>query len=165
MRITKKIIVVTISIIGILLFSIWFSSAIGWYGYEKWKYRRSTFGNKDESIARKVFVKNLNYMSNTKLDSFDIYIEKGFKYGYHSSEDTRMLENDEMPFQVTFTDRVGLNNISYYIINKKAYDSITATTIYSKKPFLEDTLLIGIDRFNSMKQEWDSIGYIKVYNK
>lgn len=138
------------------------NSFFGWYGYEKWKYRRSTIGDKKESVNRKVFIRDLQYFSNIKLENFQIYIEKGFKYGYFSEDDTRLIKESKFPFQVSFTESVGLNNINYYVVNKKKYDSIDGTTIFLKKEYLKDTIIVGIDKFTN---KWDSIGYIKVWDK
>ena len=158
--------------IGFIYFILWFSSSFfGWYGYEKWKYRRCTYGNRDESIERKVFIKDLGVISNIKLDSFNIYIERGFKYGYHSSEKTRFEINGSFPFQISFTDRTNSNNTVYYITQyKKSENDSIAETLYLKKPFIKDTLIIGIETCKVISEEpyeieWDSIGYIKVFEK
>jgi hypothetical protein len=105
------------SILGLVYFLFWFSTAyFGWYGYEKWKYRQSTWGNKKESIERKVFIKDLEYTSNLKLDSFNIFIEKGFKFGYHSASDTRIKVDGNFPYQISHTERTNSNNTVYYFI-------------------------------------------------
>lgn len=162
-KINRKGFIIIISlVVFICIILIYLSSAIGWYGYEKWKHRRSSFGNKTESIQRKVFVKELQYSSNVKLDSFNIYVEKGFKYGYHNENDTRLIEKGNFPYQISFTETVGLNIINYYVLNKEKYDSISGTTIYLKNKYLSDTLLIGINKYTT---KWDSIGYIKVWDK
>lgn len=134
----------------------------GWYGYEKWKVRRSTFGNKKESIGRGVFVNDLQFKSSIPIDNFNVYVEKGFRYGYTSSNNTRIIE-DTWPFQVSFTTKKEINNVNYYIINANKFGSIDNLNIYLKQAKLNDTLLIGIDKWNLNK--WDSIGYIKVWDK
>lgn len=151
-----------IFIIGIIICSLFFYiSTIGWWGYEKWKYRRSTSGNKTESVNRQVFVRNLKYLSNIELDSFNIYLEKGFRYGYLSSDNTRLINDSSFPFQIVFTENIGVNNINFYIINNKKADSLDDVTIYLRQDKLKDTLLIGIDKYTT---KWDSIGYIKVWD-
>lgn len=153
-----------VSIFGVIIVCvvIYFLSTIGWWGYEKWKYRRTTFGNKTESVERKVFVKDLEYFSSIKLENFSVYIEKGFKYGYLGDYQTRLLENDKYPYQITFIDKMGLNNISFYIINKEKFKLLSSSSITLKDAYLRDTLLIGIDKYT---KQWDSIGYIKVWDK
>ena len=69
------------------------SPFVGWYGYKKWRYQTNTISI-DESKSRKVFVKELNFGISgfgDTVDNFHAYIEKGFRYGYHSSEVTRLL--------------------------------------------------------------------------
>jgi hypothetical protein len=162
MKSKNKIILMIVSFVIVALIIITMvNSYFGWYGYEKWKERRATYGNKAEAIERNIFVKDLQFLSSNNTDStFNVYIEKGFKYGYHNSESTRMLENDSYPFQITFTDKVGLNYINYYIINKEIFDSVGTTVAYLKKPVFQDTLLIGIHQYT---KQWDSIGFIKVW--
>lgn len=150
---------VIIIYVGYIALNVFFG---GWYGYEKWKPRRSTFGNKNEAIERKVFVKDLNYKSSVQVDSFSVFIEKGFRYGFTSSSVTRLVE-DGWPYQVSFIEKKGKNDINYYIINGKDFGSIDNLNLYLKKPYLKDTLFIGINKCHLNK--WDSIGYIKVWDK
>nr|WP_294931129.1 hypothetical protein [uncultured Flavobacterium sp.] len=151
-------------ILGVICFGYFALNLIfgGWYGYEKWKPRRSTFGNKKEAIERNVFVKDLQFKSSIPIDSFNVYIEKGFRYGYTSSNNTRIIE-DNWPFQVSFTTQKGINNVNFYIINANKFGSIDNLNVYIKQAKLNDTLLIGINKWNLSK--WDSIGYIKVWDK
>lgn len=159
-----KIVFVVLLIITILYFGMMLvNSYFGWYGYEKWKYRRVTFGNKIESIERKVFIKDLEYYSSIDLDSFPIYIEKGYKYGYHSSRDTRLLTDSKYPYQISYKFLDSTKIISYEIMNKNRYDSIDNVTVFLKKPYFSDTLKMGIYKYSSKK--WDSIGYLKVWDK
>ena len=101
--------ILILAILSLLI--LFLSSAIGWYGYSKWKYRRSSDGNKNESISRKVFIRDLEYSSSVKLDTFNIYIEKGYKYGYHSYNETRLLKNDMFPYQICYNIKIDTNNI------------------------------------------------------
>lgn len=159
-----KIVFVLVIIISMLCFGMGLvNSYFGWYGYEKWKYRRSTFGNKTESIERKVFIKELEFHSSIDLDSFHIYIEKGYKFGHHSSRDTRLVTDSKYPFQVSYEFRDKTKLISYEISNKNTYDSIDNITIFLRKPYMKDTLKMGIYKYSSKK--WDSIGYLKVWDK
>ena len=138
------------------------SSDIGWYGYDKWKYRRNTYGDKIESIKRNVFVKDLQYSKSIDTCHFEVFIEKGYRFGKHSSNDTKFVDHTKYPYQISFTNAVGKNNISYYIINNEILDSVGQVTGFLKKPYIKDTLLIGIQKYN---KSWDSIGYIKVWDR
>jgi hypothetical protein len=159
----KYIIIITI-IIAVIFFIIHLSSAIGWYGYDKWKYRKSTFGDKIESIQRKVFIKDLEYSSSIDLDSFNIYIEKGFRYGYNSSKDTRLSKKDIFPYQICYNIKMDTSNIygfdDDFKINK--FDSIPSI-YFLREPKLEKPFIIKINKLQNKK--WDSIGYIKVWDK
>ena len=157
----KKIKIVLMVCLSILLLTSCISHYIGYNGYQKYKYRRSTFGNRAESVGRKVFVKDLQYSSNVQLDSFDIFIEKGYKWGHYKYEDTNLVKGSKFPFQVSYTQSTGLNYLNYYVINKSKFDSIDNMAIYLQNEDLKDTLIIGIQKFN---KKWDSIGYIKVWN-
>lgn len=156
----NKLLVIFI-IIGCVMLSIgYLSSAFGWYGYKKWEYRRTTFGNESEAKEREVFIKELQYTSSVPIKNFEVYIERGFKYGYHSSKETRLVQG-KYPYQVSFPNSQGKNYINFYVINSKKIDSADKTTVFLKNPQLKDTLLIGINKYS---QQWDSIGYIKVWD-
>jgi hypothetical protein len=141
----------------------YFLSTIGWWGYEKWKPRRSTFGNIKESVDRKVFIRKMNYTSSLELKNFNVYIERGFRYGYFSSEQTRLLKNDKFPFQLCYNqiEIDTINNYSFESNINTPYDSISV--LFLKNPKLEKEYVIKISKLVSKK--WDSIGYIKVWDK
>ena len=162
MKKAKIIFIVLVILMLIIFISHFLSPLVGWYGYEQYKYRRLTYGNRKESVERKVFVKSLSHSSSIDTIPFEIYIEKGYKYGYNNSKSTRFVTDSKFPFQISFTDEIGKNNISYYLINKEEYDSIDEMNIYLKEPLLKDTLLVGIQKYTN---KWDSIGYIKVWDK
>lgn len=166
MRLIKfKYLIIIALVITVIYFIIYLSSsAVGWYGYDKWKYRRSTLGNKVESIQRKVFIKDLKYSSNIDLDSFNIYIEKGFRYGYNSSQVTRLLKKDKFPYQICYnikTDTINIYEFDDNFISNK-YDSIPSV-YFLQGPKLEDPFTIKISRLQNKK--WDSIGYITIWDK
>ncbi|WP_140487100.1 hypothetical protein [Flavobacterium sp. GSA192] len=148
-----------ITIFSLLFF---FSNTVGWYGYEKWKDRRSTFGNKNEAIERGVFVKDLNYFSSIKLKEFNVYIERGYRYGYFNEKDTRIIKKDKYPYQLCFNLIDTINNYNYDYVNYIDFDTIDLN-LYLKKAILEKTLYLKIQEFKNNK--WDSIGYIKVWDK
>jgi hypothetical protein len=123
------------------------SSFVGWYGYKKWRYRTSTI-SVDESKSRKVFVKELNFRISgfgDTVDNFHAYIEKGFRYGYHSSEVTRLLTNSKYPYQLSFNFHPR-PNITVFIKsdNLVKFDSSNSSWGYLKYPFLKDTIELEI---------------------
>lgn len=144
----------------------------GYHGYEKEKHRRNTWGDIEASKTRKAFVKKLHYTpyltSDTiNVDSLNIFIEKGFKYGFFSAGKTNFeLGKTNYPFQISHTERANHNLVVYYFANLKKGDSIGEhRIIYLKTPKIKDTLLMTVEswRLEEGKAKWDSIGYIKVY--
>lgn len=161
MRKAYKSMLIAIIIFSTVYLSLgYLSSYIGWYGYKKWKYRVATTSIED-SKKRGVFVKELKF----SVDSFsgpigDLqpYIEKGFKYGLHSSEKTVPLTGSNYPYQLSFnfnsSAKMGL------LIKEselKKFDSFDMTNGYLKNPELKDTIIIDIAGENIHS------GVIKVY--
>ncbi len=155
-------------LIGIVLFSILlyyafgiFSSSVGWYGYQKWKYRGGTT-TIIESKQRKVFVKKLEYKivdsANLKGFYFKPYIEKGFRYGYHSMEETRIDQYTKYPYNLSY-ERSKNNSISLDIFpeDMKKIDSCEVVWGYLKQPYLQDTIRFKINGAGNEK------GIIKVW--
>jgi hypothetical protein len=145
----------------------------GYHGYGKEKMRRNSDGNRNESTYRKVFIKDLDTKSNMNLDSFNIFIEKGYKYGYFSANETNFLtEETKYPYQISHTDRTHNNEIVYFFIEQREIDSIGYhLDTYLTESILKDTLEMQINKFRMTKENginkavWDSIGFIKVYEK
>lgn len=147
----------------VLLFASCISSYVGYNGYEKWKYRRSTFGNKEQYVNRKVFIKSLEYSSNIVLNSFEVYIEKGFRYGYNGNHETVVLENDKYPFQVCYNISIDKSNVYKYDNSsfKTKIDSLSSV-YFLEKPYLDTPFVVKISKL--VNNQWDSIGYIKVWD-
>lgn len=80
MKKLKPILTILGIAIGVYFIFGFVSSFFGWYGYEKWKYRRATRGDLMESKKRNVFIKDLEFELVPKTDSleFSAFIEKGF---------------------------------------------------------------------------------------
>ncbi len=131
----------------------------GWWGYEKWKYRRTTFGNRSESLSRGVFICDASYKSNITLENFNVYIEKGFKYGYLGENNTRILLNDSFPYQLTFP--LETKNLHFYVLDSARYKTEIRRFIYLPHEHFKDTITLGINRYTN---KWDSIGYVKVWD-
>lgn len=162
-----KILLWTVLIIVLLL--IYFYSS--WFGYKKWQYRRDTRGNKEESIERGVFVKDLVckefFEKEISIKKFKAYIERGYKYGYFSENTTRVLDGFNFPYQIP-VDQLDISNDIYFSIDynrsKGLIDNNNLITshfvIYLKEPTFKDTLFVDII-YNNI----DTIGIIKVFDK
>lgn len=159
----KKLYILIVLFIIIVIFIVnFFSSIFGWYGYEKWKYRRDTYGDIQESKSRNVFIKELDFISNhDNIKGFKVYIEKGYWYGKKNMNQT-MFNFSNYPYQVSFN---GIGENRYLrISNINKFDSITneqfqRPNIYLAKPKLNDTIILSIMSFKTR----DSVGYIKVW--
>lgn len=138
------------SIVGLAVFTIllgYLSSIVGWYGYKKWEYRVSSL-NVEESKKRNVFVRKLNYKILTPeitIPDFNPFIEKGFKYGKHSSSQTVLIENSDYPYQLSFNYRP-TKELTILIKNSnlKKFDSSDGSWGYLKKSYLKDTIFLNI---------------------
>lgn len=147
----KKVLIIFFSVILILVvgyFALGYvSSFVGWYGYKKWQFRVAT-SNMEESKKRGVFIKELQFQVDSfsgKILDFKPYIEKGFKYGLHSSEETVPLFNSNYPYQLSInfhpSERIGI------LIKEgelKKFDSSSSTRGYLKYPDLKDTIIMEI---------------------
>lgn len=145
MKSSIKIFLVILIISGIVFSMIDFLGDVA-YG-DKWKYRGGT-DNMEESIKRGVFVKELHF----KIDSFSgpsfkfaVFIEKGYKYGRHTVNETIPISGSDFPFQLMFPYRP--NNAITVRIRKdqlQKFDSSNASWGYLKKPQLNDTIILDI---------------------
>jgi hypothetical protein len=169
-----KIVMYTILVALFLCFGMPFLNwYFGYHGYEKEKYRRDSDGNRNESIFRNAFVKDLGTQSNLNLNTFEIFIERGYKYGYFGYEKTNFeLGKTKYPFQISHTDRTDNNLVVYSFVKGDKSDSIDKhLELYLKEPIIKDTLKMRVEKFRMAKENgrdkaiWDSIGYIKVFEK
>jgi hypothetical protein len=157
------IIVICIILSSILLYYAFgvFSSSVGWYGYQKWKFRVRT-NTISESKQRKVFIKELNCKivdsANLKGFYFKPYIEKGFRYGYRSMAETRIDIYTTYPYNLSY-ERNKNDSISLDIFSedKKKLDSSDLVWGYLKKTYLQDTIRIKINGAGNEK------GIIKIW--
>lgn len=147
-------------LIGYFLFG-YLSSFVGWYGYKKWKYRRATT-DIEESKSRGVFVKELQFQFENFPDTivgFVPYIEKGFKYGLHSSEETVLLTKSNYPYQLSFSftrsEKTGLQIDEDQL---RKFDSCNIVKGFLKQPVLKDTIVVNIIGLNT------SGGTIKIWD-
>ncbi len=161
MRKTYKLIAIAIMVIVAGYFALgYLSSYVGWYGYKKWQYRVATTSIED-SKKRGVFVKELKFTVDSfsgSIGDFRPYIEKGFKYGHHSSEKTESLTGSNYPYQLSFnfnsSSKMGL------LIREselKKFDSFSMTKGYLKIPSLSDSIIVDIIGENIHS------GIIKIY--
>lgn len=155
---------------GLIMFSlvllILINSYFGWYGYERWKFRKGTYGDKKESIERGVFIKDLNYISNLDLKYFKVYFERGFKCGKHSLYETNINFKTNYPYQISMNTTDTINNVYFEIVNYYNFDSINNEMLdiclFTEAPVLKDTIYLKAIRFDKKR---DSIGYIKIWDK
>ena len=119
----------------------------GWYAYKKWTHRGGTTSI-SESKQRNVFIKQLEYKitdsENLYNFKFKPYFEKGFKYGVHTSDETRVIKFSSFPINLSF-ERNKNDSISLNIINKEKADSSDVVWTFFKNPKLKDTIRIEID--------------------
>jgi len=161
---TKNIILWLLSIVITFLLIGFISNYIGWYGYKKWEHRVSS-KSIDESKKRNVFVKDLNYkIDSTNLDNFNFafFIEKGYKFGKHSSKETKVVKNSKYPYNFSFNhpdQSIGI------LIPKEVlsdFDSANLTRGYLKNPHLNDTIYLIIGGQDSKGK--NIYGNIKVWD-
>ncbi|EZH71292.1 hypothetical protein ATO12_11050 [Aquimarina atlantica] len=158
--------IIIIFLIGFLIIN----SFSGWYGYEKWKYRRYTYGDIISSKKRGVFVKDLEY--SIELDSinysFDlnVFVEKGFSYGKHSSQETIVLNETDHPYQISLPIRDTTQQISFNVHMNDTINTYKDNgVILLKKPFIKDTLTVDLSKFDNSSRKWNSIGKIKIWDE
>jgi hypothetical protein len=161
LNILLYLVVVPISLF--LLF--WAMNAYGgWYGYQKWKYRGGT-SSISESKKRRVFVKTLNYkiIESENLHDFKFtpYLERGFKVGLHTSEETNIVRKSQFPFNLSY-DRNKNDSIALNILNMEKADSSDVVWSYFKNAKLNDTIIIEIDGARNKSGKFIS-GKIKVW--
>lgn len=137
------------------------SNMVGWYGYKKWKSRKASQSIK-ESKERGVFNKSLHFKVEGPLDGltdFEPFIEKGFKYGYHSSDETRDLGNSDYPYQISFNYRPDIRTTILIRQDQLIkFDSAGAVWGYLKEPVLRDTIILTVHR------QYGNPSIIKVWN-
>jgi len=133
----------------------------GWYGREVWKYRVGT-SSINESKKRNVYVNKLNYkiVDSANLNGFYFkpYIEKGFRYGYHSMKKTKVDTYTKYPYNLGYErnkkDSIVLN---IFPEDRVKIDSSDVNWGYLKQPYLKDTIRIGIEGMQNQK------GIIKIW--
>ncbi|MGE8513611.1 MAG: hypothetical protein ACN6N7_12970 [Chryseobacterium culicis] len=146
----KYLIIGTISILFfVYIFLPFASNYIGWYGYSKWKYRIGT-DRIQESKNRHIFVKYLNYKiidsAGFKNFRFIPYLEKGFKFGKHSSEETQIIQNSFYPYNICYERNLKDSIVLRFTEDSvKKLDSSDVAWGYSKTPYLKDTLTMIIE--------------------
>tara|TARA_B110000091_G_C13586074_1_gene378571 strand:- start:194 stop:700 length:507 start_codon:yes stop_codon:yes gene_type:complete len=167
MKKAKSILIILGIVLGIYILLGLISSYFGWYGYEKWKYRRETRGDIIESKERGIFIKELEFdilTQKTEIE-FIAFMEKGFKYGKHSAKKTELIgKGSNFPYQVSFSQFDTLNKLNFDLLQKTKLDSINKYFVYLKEPELKDTIYLKITSWEN-KIGNDSIGIIKIYEK
>lgn len=167
----KKIKIVKIILIILLsgLFLVYLSSFFGWYGYEKWKYRRATVDIK-ESKQRGVFLKKLSYVvyPDTIKTKGVFYVERAYTYGLHSMDDTRILtqKDTKYPYQLLYN---GFDLICLKKDNPNIRDSIERYEIFLKNSTIRDTIYFRLLKRKSTNivdpRFTDTIAIVKVFDR
>jgi hypothetical protein len=123
---------------------VYINSYFGWYGYKKWLYRKQS-DNMEDSKRRGVFVKELHF----EVDSFQRdmkwfkpYLERGFKWGYISSDETVFFVTD-YPYQIAFENNVKESIYPQYRDDQFVkFDSCNVNRGYFRYPHLKDTFIL-----------------------
>lgn len=142
---TIKYIFITVFILLIAFLGIgYLSSYIGWYGYKKWELRKHS-NSINESITRNTFIKKLNY----KIYDFDgipfkfePFIEKGFKWGHNTSEQTILLTESEFPYQLSYNYRP--NKEITILMRDDQFKKFDSLGWALTNPQLPDTIILKI---------------------
>ncbi len=140
------LILLVIVVAGYFAFG-YINSYFGWYSHEHWKYRKGST-DIDEAKRRGVFVKELNYKVegySGDLYGFKPFIEKGYTWGYHTSEETAPWTNTNYPYQISFS-YVRTSNFGVLMTDEglEKFDSSNASWGYLKYPQLQDTIILEI---------------------
>ena len=162
MKKVLKFILISVLFIGVLygLFAA-LNMYTGWYGREVWKYRMGTSYIND-SKKRNVYVRKLNYKivdsANLKGFQFNPYIEKAFRYGHNSMEETRVDNYTKYAYNLSYErnkkDSIVLN---IFPNDKAKLDSSNVVWGYLRQPYLKDTVRIEIEGVGKQK------GVIKIW--
>jgi len=163
---------ITIGIVGYLLI-VFINYYFGYYANHPWK-RRIWSDNKNESLRRGVFVKDLECKSTISLDTLEIYIERGYRTDVRGYEYTNFFENTNFPYQIRHIHSKYKNKqIKFYLLNNNSVDSIENINNefdycrimfgYLKEPKLKDTLYFKI-KYALIEQDTSTLGYMKVWD-
>ncbi len=143
-QILKYILIILCLLVTIYYGIGYLSSYMGWYAQEPWKYRKHSL-NISESVSRGVFVKKLNY----QIDSFygvpfkfEPFIEKGFKWGHTTSDETVPLNGSQFLYQLSYNYRP--NQIIGIRIREDQLKKFDSAGRYLLKPQLKDTIILEI---------------------
>jgi hypothetical protein len=172
----KRFIKLLIIVLVLFILYVMINNLFGWYGYKKWEYRVATTSI-EESKERGVFLKELQYKIITDDKTFNkklaFYIERGFRFGKHSSEVTRPIElSEEKPYQLRYyvkdNDYTGEYNDNVYGMEIEGEKwAVTWVDFWMDKPYLTDTMIFILLKRGEDKGQFvvpmDSIGYVKVW--
>ncbi len=158
----RKLLVLAVTI-GLILILI--NSYFGWYGYKKWNYRIDTRGNKEESIRRGIYVRDVFFeVVPADLDvHFNAFIERGYSFGYHSNKDTRVGIQTNFPFQVSFPQSDTISKFSYSLFKSTTLDSAGTHCVYLRDSYLPDTIYVTVGDYDNNRVT--NLGLIKIYER
>jgi hypothetical protein len=143
-QIIKRFSIVVLSIVIAYIAFGYVNSYFGWYGYKKWLYRKQSDSIED-SKRRGVFVKELHFKVDSfqrNMDWFKPYLERGFRWGHESSQETDLLITD-YPYQIAFENNVKESIYPHYREDQFVqFDSFNVNRGYFKAPHLKDTMVL-----------------------
>jgi hypothetical protein len=157
-RVVKRLLIPVASLVILSLTAFIFlgylSSSIGYYGYNKDKYRRYS-RSKKESLQREVFIKELNFeVESVNVDA--VFIEKAFKWG-DSSKETELLKLSDTVYEENYPNSPYQIIIDYQKVQKNYNVFIPDNSIVLNKSSLEDTIKTEVyirdSRHNLLKKE------------
>jgi hypothetical protein len=134
------------AIVSIFFFLGFANEFFGWYGYKKWTYRNQS-DSMEDSKRRGVFIKELHFEVDSftrNMGWFKPYLERGFRWGYNSTEETLFLVTD-YPYQIAFQNNVKESIYPRFREDQLAkFDSSNVVRGYFKYPHLKDTMILVI---------------------
>ena len=142
--ISSLLIFVFVIFAGYIIFGL-ISTFMGWDAYEKWKFRKHS-NSIQESIRRGVFEKKLNYIvegyEGVKFE-FEPFIERGFRWGRRTSEETIPIDGSNFPYQLSYNNR--LNDSIGILMRQDQYHKFDSSIRYLRSPNLPDTIIFKIE--------------------
>lgn len=170
LRIVLKYLLIFVLIIIIIYYGIIISTLLtmgSWRGHDYWKYRTSSYSNREQSIEKKVFIKDLKFETNIKYLDQPIYIEKGWKYSKDRKIGIDTILKSQYPYQISLpVEIIVSDSLSIEVFNTDiSNDSIEhrfsekgVSNFCLKTPTINDTIQFII------YSKKDSIGYIKIWD-
>ncbi len=152
----------------LIVFILLLSCDDGWYMRKRWEGRRSSTSIED-SKNRQVFIRELNFETeNLQLNKkVTFFLEKGYRWGYHSYKETRLLDDKEnLRCQIISNYNTKDNKDSVFgdtLIAYNDYYTLNKFVPVKCNSINNDTLIFYLIVNRDMYQI-DTISKIKVWN-